>query len=114
MTATDPLLRRVVNEQLGAVVFVQNYLQLDFDGIRLTTNVWPVVTIEANEYRFGESGYRDALCSFIAHKVVATSETDAELGINFATGRLAISLLEDISIEHAIAHDTTTDDWSWW
>ncbi len=59
----------LLGEQLSSVTFVQDYLQLDFDGVQLTYNVWPSVLLAEAQSVFGATGYRDALCSLIAHVV---------------------------------------------
>src|ERR1044071_6496619 len=62
--------------QLSAVVFVHDYLQLQFDGTTVTQTRWPVVHIKGKEFRHGTAGYRDALCEMI-QKVVDTVDVDA-------------------------------------
>lgn len=62
----------LVGEQLSSVVFVQDYLQLDFDGSRLTCFIWPEVTIGDSVFRFGDESYRNQLCSIISKEVAKT------------------------------------------
>ncbi len=62
----------IEGEQLSAVTFVQDYLQMHFDGPRLTLVTWPTVVAGDATCAYGEVGYRDALCSFIG-RVVATA-----------------------------------------
>lgn len=62
---------KLVEEPLGSVTFVQDYIQLDFGDARLTAYAWPSVEIGGVTFRFGDRGYRDALCAFIAHQVTA-------------------------------------------
>lgn len=69
-TRLDDLIGRV----LSAVVFVQDYLQLQFDGSVLTLLIWPVVESSAIKMFFGMPGYRDLLCERIGMSV-----TDAEV-----------------------------------
>ena len=71
---------RILGEQLSSVEFVQDYLQLHFDGPTLTLFVWPVVFATGQMYQLGKSGcFRDELCGRIAHKVVevVTDDSDA-------------------------------------
>lgn len=56
-------------EQLSSVIFVQNYLQLDFDGYRITFYRWPLVKLNEKEYTIREIDYRNVLCSLIAKEV---------------------------------------------
>jgi len=64
------------NEQLSSVIFVQNYLQLDFDGNRLTCFRWPIVVVKGLFYSFDEPGFRDKLCEVISRKVTQTLFTE--------------------------------------
>jgi hypothetical protein len=36
--------------KLSSVIFAMDYLQLDFDGNRLTINIWPAVHVDNVEY----------------------------------------------------------------
>jgi hypothetical protein len=86
---TDSLLRELVEEPLSSVVFVMDYVQLDFNGSRFSAYVWPTATIGVTELRFGDEGYRDALCAFISHEVTATEESaDVGLAIHFGLGSI--------------------------
>jgi len=85
----DSLLAALVEEQLGSVVFVMDYVQLDFTNARFSAYVWPTVKIGTTRRRFGDPGYRDALCALIAHEVIATQESaDAGLVIRFESGEI--------------------------
>lgn len=85
----DSLLDALVEEQLGSVVFVMDYLQLDFSHALFTAYVWPSVTIGGRTLHFGDSGYRDALCAFITHAVTAVEESaGAGLVIRFGLGKI--------------------------
>jgi hypothetical protein len=62
----------LVGEQLSSVEFVQDYVQLHFDGPTLTLYVWPTVVIDASTSAFRDSQYRDRLCEQIAKKIKET------------------------------------------
>jgi hypothetical protein len=84
------LLSELVGESLSSVVFVLDYLQLDFNGSRFTSWVWPDVRIGAESLAFGDRGYRDALCAFIDHEVMSADETQAAgLVIRFGLGSIS-------------------------
>jgi hypothetical protein len=86
---TDSLLRELVDNELASVVFVMDYLQLDFGAARFTAYVWPTVAIGDVALQYGDPGYRDALCAFIAHKVSSTEEsTEVGLAIRFGLGEI--------------------------
>ena len=59
--------------------FVQDYVQLRFDGPCLTVYS-PAHQIKVNglSIAWGESGYRDALCNLITHKVREINVTISE------------------------------------
>jgi hypothetical protein len=78
----------LVGQQLGSVVFVMDYVQLDFSTARFTACVWPTVEM-GDVLHFGDMGYRDALCGFIAHDVVAADESpETGLVIRFDLGQI--------------------------
>src|SRR5258708_13292757 len=60
---------RIVGEQLSAVSFVMDYLQLQFDAYSLTVLTQLTVLESENSYRLGDLAYRDVLCERITHKV---------------------------------------------
>jgi hypothetical protein len=69
---------------LTSVIFVMDYVQLDFDGPRLTAVTLPTVEVEGVRLKFGQPGYRDALCERIEHTVVrADAIADESLRIEF-------------------------------
>lgn len=79
MTEQPPtLLDRLVGEALTSVTFVADYLQLEFNGPRLTTYVWPVLQAFDKTKRLGDIGYRDVLCGFIGHEVTAVVDSRNE------------------------------------
>ena len=66
---SQPSVQGLVGEQLSAVAFVQDYVELHFDGpvIRALTN--PIVVSNGARISFPAPGSRDALCQFIGRKV---------------------------------------------
>lgn len=82
-------MKELVGESLESVVFVMDYVQLDFNGSRFSAYVWPTVTIGTTQRDFGDQGYRDALCTFITHEVTAAEErAGVGLVIQFALGSI--------------------------
>ena len=65
---TSPL-EKLKGRNLSAVTFVQDYLQLQFDGPFLNIFVWPRITVSGKSLSFGMQGYRDELCGQIAKTV---------------------------------------------
>jgi hypothetical protein len=71
--ATKPTLQeamtKIVGRQLSSVTFVQDYVQFAFDGSGLTAYTPPIVSIESQCFRWGEAGYRDALCQQVSNQI---------------------------------------------
>ncbi len=60
---------KLAGEQLSSVEFVQDYVQLHFDGRTITAFVWPEIKIKDSVFRFGEIEYRNVLCNLIGIEV---------------------------------------------
>lgn len=87
-------LEELRGRELTAVTFVQDYLQLWFDGPGLNVNNPLTVRTGAVHVTSRQPGFRDALCSQIT-KTVSQVEfsPDQELAICFEGGaRLSVSL----------------------
>ena len=84
----------IEGEELEAVEFVEDYLQLRFEGPLLTFYEWPSVLLEEFSISFGEPGYRDALCALIGEEVEqALLEDGSSLTVKLANGAVvALSL----------------------
>lgn len=80
--------------ELASVEFVRDYLQLHFDGPSLTSLTFPDIEVRARRLQYGDSGYRDTLCTFIGRKVLeANVLVDIALWLAFEDdGRLVFSL----------------------
>jgi hypothetical protein len=77
----------IEGEELSSVTFVQDYVQLDFNGPQLTLFIWPEVFRAEGSYAFGEPGYRDMLCALIGETATTTTiENGVALEIEFETG----------------------------
>ncbi len=99
---------------LSSVEFVQDYLQLHFDGPLLTLYVWPdVADADGISIAFGEPGYRDALCSVIGETVTQPELNEGRsLTVEFENGTVfALSLRdEDLDVAEAGSFRAATDD----
>jgi hypothetical protein len=90
-------------EELSSVTFIQDYLQLDFNGPGFTFFHWPEVfipegtSLAEGSYAQGDPGYRDAVCSQIGEPVEASSfEEYVAIEIKFQTGAIfRVSLREE-------------------
>lgn len=85
--------QRLLGEQLSAVCFVQDYLQLEFDGYKLTTYTTPVVEIVPNEWiAYEHDQYKNRLCQFITKRVESLVCEPERIGITFRDCRERIAL----------------------
>jgi hypothetical protein len=111
----DTSLQVIVGEQLSAVTFVQDYVQLHFDGPCLTAFAPPVVMLGEQTFHWGEPCFRDALCERIAQKVTAARVVSgADVSIRFEDGSII-----QISLQHADAVcgeavKFDASDTAWW
>jgi hypothetical protein len=90
-------LEELKGRNLSAVTFVQDYLQLHFDGPFLNIFVWPRIMAPAASVDFGMTGYRDGLCAQIGKSVGGVAvEMDANFRLFFTDGSIIeVSLLPD-------------------
>ena len=87
----------IIGEELKAVSFVEDFLELRFDTPMLTLYDWPHVLLPDFSVAFGEPEYRNALCSLIGEEVSQASlDEGAALTIEFTNGMvLGLSLREE-------------------
>ncbi|HEU4635523.1 MAG TPA: hypothetical protein VFS41_05050 [Edaphobacter sp.] len=87
----------IAGEELNAVEFVQDYLQLRFETPLLTFYAWPHVLFSEYSLAYGEPEYRNALCALIGEKVEeATLEEGDSLTVRFENDTvIALSLREE-------------------
>ena len=107
-------LQVIIGEQLSAVTFVQDYLQLHFDGPRLTVFSYAIVMRGDKTFHGGKPGFRDALCNNIAKQVTEARVAYGDsISIRFADGStIKISLKdEDFSDGEAVNFDTGGNVW---
>jgi hypothetical protein len=76
----------IVGCELASVIFVRDYIQLDFDGPRLT--ILGDFELAVGELRIssGSPGYRDALCEAIDDRVTSAASSEDAIRIEFAGG----------------------------
>ena len=87
----------LIGEELKAVEFVEDFLQLRFDEPLLTFFAWPHVLFPEFSIAYGEPEYRNALCAQIGDKVVQASLEEADaLTLEFENGTVfGLSLREE-------------------
>lgn len=87
-----PWVENYVGDDLAGVWFVMDYLQLQFQRGVSNFYAWPQVRTGDSRLDFGDPGYRDGLCGFIAHTVTfADIFLDDGLVIGFDTGEVVVS-----------------------
>jgi hypothetical protein len=107
-------LQMLIGEQLSAVTFVQDYLQLHFDGPRLTVFSHPVIRFGDRTFYGGKPGFRDALCNNITKKVTEVRVAYGEIiSIRFADdATINIPLQEAGSLDgESVNFDAGGDVW---
>ena len=87
----------IEGEELKAVEFVEDYLQLRFGEPLVKLYDWPHVLLTDFSVAFGEPEYRNALCAQIGEQVSnAMLEEDDALTIEFGNGVVfGLSLREE-------------------
>jgi hypothetical protein len=87
----------LVGEQLNAITFVMDYVQVHFNGPTLTFLVPVYVQTPENWLAFPGPGGRDALCSLIGTEVAVVQATDDVIDLKFRDGR---RLQAPVAAEH--------------
>jgi hypothetical protein len=89
-------LQTLVGGELSSVTFVQDYVQLDFNGPGMTAYTMPTVTYGSESLKVGQPGYRDALCAQIGRKIERTEVDKQRVSIIFEGGGVvSVSLLDN-------------------
>jgi hypothetical protein len=108
----------IEGEQLSAVTFVQDYVQLHFDGPMITAITLPVAIARDTRWGIGDIGYRDQLCGLIARNVVrAYVRPGDRLQIDFEGGASLIVSLKPKdyrAAEAVIFSDGKSEQWAAW
>lgn len=113
--STSEFFAELRGNQLSSVEFVQDYLQLRFDGPCL--NVYTPLTVSTGENTITSwnTGFRDLLCEQITKMVIKVSfEQENQLNIQFDDGsEISVSLKpDDYSSPDALyAHGFQKDRW---
>ncbi len=109
------ILKELIGSQLSSVEFVQDYLQLRFDGPTINVNNPLTIKTKESEITSWDEGFRDLLCGQITKIVVDVGvESEKELRIIFMdNSQVSISLHpEDFTSPEAIyAHGFSDNKW---
>ena len=105
----------LLGKRLTSAEFVLDYVQLRFDGPFLTVITWPVLEVDGERFRWGERGFRDALCSPIGKEVIrAEIRAEHSLQLEFSDGAVFRVSLKDEDYRSAEAVRFQDDDAEWW
>jgi len=105
--------------ELVRITVAVYYVQFTFNGSILSAFVRPTIEVDDAVLRWGDWGYRDALCEQITHSVIETNVwKEGDLELTFDTGAiLRISLrAEDLkgnNPESAMFTVNLPDDKRW-
>ncbi|NJL26604.1 MAG: hypothetical protein HC897_01365 [Thermoanaerobaculia bacterium] len=89
-------LRSIVGEPLSGVAFIQDYVELHFDGQILRAFTKPTIMTRGQRYCFPEQGSRDAFCQLIGIMVKEVLvEESLEIRVGFVDGAV-VSIPLDI------------------
>jgi hypothetical protein len=93
----DPeMLKGIEGRQLSSVEFVQDYVQLRFDGPALTVFTPPSIRTGPLIINWGDVAFRNALCDLITHTVLSTSVGRDEVMVVFDNNTIfSVSLKQD-------------------
>ena len=99
MKSLKDVLTNLIGEQLSAATFVQDYLQVDFNGHRLTVFVPMEVRARGLAWVSGHPDFRNQLCDLIGESVAAVDCRPEQLILSFAEARdICISLHDDVYV----------------
>ncbi len=105
----------LIGAQLSAVTFVQDYLQLHFDGPVINVTSPLTVRTSSAALTSWQAGFRDLLCSHIAKLVKAVENRAGEaLILRFeeeASLSITLRRAEYVSAEAYFAHGFANDAW---
>jgi hypothetical protein len=91
-------LQRLKGEQLSSIEFLQDYVQLRFDGPCLSAYNSHHIASNNSTIAWGEPGYCDALCKLIAHTVERATLSEQEISLLFDNDAIwTLSLNKDHS-----------------
>ena len=106
----------LLGNRLSSVEFVVNdYVQLRFDGPTLNAYSRPVVSAGGRDFRWGEVGYRDALCDRVLARIRVAWASPGEIVIEMDDGsRITVSnRAEDVVGAESAELSTNSGLWVW-
>ncbi len=95
MPTQTAFLDPILGHQLIAIIFVEDYVQLQFISGTLNAYTLPKVFESEEVFTEADQGWRDKLCARIGQIVSGVMSTERELSMEFNDGAIiTISLIE--------------------
>ena len=111
----NQFLQQFKGKSLSSVEFVQDYVQLRFDGSTLTAYIWPYLQVGSQTFSWGDLPYKDSLCARIGVQVKDASFIDGrDLTIWFEDGAMLKISLRDEDYRGPEALQFVNDQGSTW
>ncbi len=96
MVEGDRTVEVLLGTRLGAVTFVEDYVQLQFGGVILSAYTLPEVEATGRRWTSRDAGWRDELCAWIGISVRAASVSDQDLALIFEdSSAIRVSLRDE-------------------
>lgn len=109
------LLRSLIGEKVSSVEFVENYVQMHFNGPSLTMYTMPTVTAGGVVFKDTEPLSRDGLCGLIGKKAIATDvDADALVVIFDDESSVSVSLRDEDQRGPEAVMMQTEKGWNVW
>ena len=99
---------------LSSIEFVQDYVQLRFDGPCLTMYTHPNIDHTEGRSCWGSTGYRDRLCDQIGSTVTDAWANEAEVSVGFESGTVISVSMKDEDYSGPEAVQFVGEDGSLW
>src|SRR5690348_6064634 len=102
----------LVSKPLSSVIFVQDYLQLDFNGYILTLYNWPKIIVSNTQFSIGDSEYRNILCALINDEINAVKFVENDSLKIFFNSKKEIAIFFANAEGEVIYFTTPEGEWS--
>lgn len=99
--------------ELSSVEFVRDYIQLRFDGPRITIITDPVVESSNDKYARTNPNFCNMLCNFIGYPIEAVSLDQENVTLIFPNAQNIKVFLHSETGESLIFDDGNGETWIW-
>jgi hypothetical protein len=91
-----PVFVHAFNREVSAVVFVMDYLQIQFDAAVMTFHVFPRISVDGDKYEKNDKCYRNKLCELIGRRLIRSVGDDNVTELDFESGLTLTVIRSDI------------------